>query len=351
MAWNRSTKAEHTARAQGFLSEAIGGVLLSLRASFLNVLSKLFGGSMYLLEGAIENAARNIHATTADDESVLIKAAEYGLYRLEGAVSTGFVNITGTIGTLIEEGETLQRFDGVQYSISSDTILDISPKPTAIEAINPSKAADCAAGQELSFITPIEGVYSSVVVGQNGIKGGTDNESIETLRSRLIARRQNPPRAGSDADYLRWARELAFVTRAWVHRNWLGLGTVGISFVNDTRESFIPTTQEIADLQTYLDNLAPNLAEIIVFAPTPKPINFDLSITPDTPTIRSNIEAELRDFLATNAQVGVLIPKSQLNEIISGADGETDHVLNQPAANVSVLPNEIATFGSITFGV
>lgn len=350
MAWNRSTKAEHTARAQGFLAESIGGVLVSLRASFLQVLSKLFGGSMYLLEGAIENAARNIHATTADEETVLIKAAEYGLYRLEGSVSTGFVTITGTIGTLIEEGETLQRFDGLQYSISADTILDASSKNIAIEAIEPGKNADCPQGQELSFITAIEGVFSTATVASGGIIGGTDNESIEALRNRLIDRRRNPPRAGSDADYIRWSRELPFVTRAWVHRRWLGPGTVGVSFVNDTRENFIPTAQQIAQLQDHLDNIAPNLAEVIVFAPAPKPINFSLTITPDTPMVRAAIEAELRDFFAIAAQVGIGIPKTQISEIISGALGETDHVLTQPNSNISVLPNEIATFGSINFG-
>jgi uncharacterized phage protein gp47/JayE len=89
--------------------------------------------------------------------------------------------------------------------------------------------------------------------------------------------------------------------------------------------------------------------ETIVVAPTASPLDFNITLAPDTVEVRNAVQAELVDLVAREAEPGGTILWSHLNEAISIAAGETDHVLNSPAANVVEATGAITTMGVITW--
>ena len=76
-------------------------------------------------------------------------------------------------------------------------------------------------------------VNSTATVTSGGLVDGVDEESTDALGARLALRLQQPPEGGADHDYEAWALGVTGVTRVWVYRHELGLGTVVVRFVRD----------------------------------------------------------------------------------------------------------------------
>jgi len=128
--------------------------------------------------------------------------------------------------------------------------------------------------------------------------------------------------------------------------------TVQVYFLRDNdTPSIIPDVTEVAAVQAHINapDCKPVAAAVGVYAPTPKMIDFTIAAVPDTAPVRAAIEQELRDLVRREAALGSTILLSHMDEAISLADGETDHTMTVPAANVTTLSNEIAIFGAITW--
>ena len=69
-----------------------------------------------------------------------------------------------------------------------------------------------------------------------GLAAGSDAETDESLRARVLRRIQKPPQGGAGYDYVAWALEVPGVTRAWVYPAEMGLGTVTVRFVRDLEQ-------------------------------------------------------------------------------------------------------------------
>ena len=65
--------------------------------------------------------------------------------------------------------------------------------------------------------------------------------------------------------------------------------------------------------------------------------------------MRTNIENELKAFINREREPGGTLFLSRINEAISQAAGEFDHVLASPSANVVASAGGISDFGSIVF--
>jgi uncharacterized phage protein gp47/JayE len=79
-----------------------------------------------------------------------------------------------------------------------------------------------------------------------------------------------------------------------------------------------------------------------------------IQLSPNTASVQAAVQAELEDLFRREAGVedgagsGTVL-LSHIREAISRAEGETDHVLVSPAADVTLSAGEIATVGNLTF--
>jgi uncharacterized phage protein gp47/JayE len=201
----------------------------------------------------------------------------------------------------------------------------------------------------LALQQPVAGVRSTLVVDVGGIVNGSDIESLGSLRARLLDRLRNPPHGGAAHDYEAWAREVPGVTRVWVKPAWMGLGTVGVIFVRDDDTSIIPDAAEIDAVAVYIEERKPVTATIFVLGPTPKNLDMEIQLHPNTPEVQAAVRAELVDLLRRESEPGGTTVKSRLDEAVSTAAGEQDHLIIAPSANVPHGPGEIAVLGVVTF--
>lgn len=348
MSFYRPTLSDLIARAQADIDAALPGADSRVRRNVLNVLARAHAGAMHGAYGMIDRAARFL-PDVAESDMLVRWAAAFGLTRKAAEPASGTATLTGTNGVTVATGAILVRADGARYVTTGDATIASGAAAAPIEAEEAGVAGLMDEGQTLTFMSPVAGVNAVATVAAGGIAGGAEEEGDEDLRARLLERMRSQPAGGKAADYVRWAKEVAGVTRAWVYGNWDGLGTVKLLFVMDGREDIIPAGGDVALVAAKIGSERPVTAEVTVAAPVADPLDFAITLTPDTPAVRAAVEAELRDLIAREAEPGGTVLISHIREAISIAAGETDHVLTSPTANMTAAAGEIITMGAITW--
>lgn len=349
MPFQRPTLAGLVDRAQqDFVSrlELNGAVL---RRSVVRVLSRVVAGAAHMLHGHLDWGARQLFADTAEEDALVRQAALYGVDRKPAAYAYGSVDITGEDGTVIPLDTRLIRADGVVYVVDSEGTIDAGTASVSAATLLAGAEGNADEGVALSFESPVAGADAGALVGAGGISGGADEEDVEALRGRLVARLRSSPQGGTASDYVTWALEVPGVTRAWVYPREMGAGTVILRFVRDDDASLIPDSGEVATVQAYVDALRPATAAVTVAAPVAAPLAFTLAVVPNTTAVKAAVEAELEDLLRREASPGAALPISRIRTAIGNADGLTDYTLTTPSATVSPSAGQLITLGVITW--
>ncbi len=352
MPFNRPSLAAIIERIVADIESRLPGADARLRRSNLAVLARAEAGVAHGLYGYMDHLARQIIIDTADTHYLERWAAVWGLSRNPATAATGVISTYAVSDLLIPmpPGTVLQRSDGMQFVT---TALGVYTGPNTIiaeiMATTTGAEGDTAAFTRLTLAAQVLGVDAAVVVTSEGLTGGADVESDDTLRARLLARIRRPPHGGNAHDYETWALEVAGVTRAWVYPLWAGPGSVGVFFVRDGDASIIPDGGEITAVENYINDRRPITADVQVMAPTPLTVNFTLQIKPDTPAVREAITAELADVFRRESQPGATMLLSHLREAVSLATGEIDHTMTAPVANVISTPSQMPMLGAITW--
>lgn len=325
----------------------------ALRRSVIGILARVEAGAAHELHGHLDFIAKQILPDTAESDFLVRHASLYlDPARLPAAFAAGAIVVTGTNGTVIPQGTTLQRADGVTFSTDADGTIALGSATIDVTADNAGVSGNTDEDIELTFASPVAGADSIATVDEYGLVGGADVETDDELRVRLIGRLRQPPHGGSSGDYEMWSKEVSGVTRVWIFEEGLGAGTVLVYFVRDNDgdgAAIIPDAGEIADVQAYLDARRPVTAAVTVVAPTADAMAVTVSITPDNASTRAAVEAELADLLARDAEPGGTIKLSQILLSIGVADGVTDFDLTSPVADVTHAAGHMAIPGTVTF--
>lgn len=349
MPFNRPTLQQLIDRAAADVETRLPGTDARTRRTNLGVLARIHAGAAHGLYGYLGFLAEQLMADSAEVEYMERWASIWGIARKAAAQAKGNVAFTGTNGVTIPAGTELQRADGTLYTTDADATIAGGTATVAVTAVEGGVAGNAATNTTLAFTSPISGVNSQAAVSGGGLTAGTDQESDDSLRARLLDRIQTPPHGGNSNDYVAWAKEVAGVTRAWVYAQELGLGTVTVRFVRDDDASIIPDAAEVQAAQDYIDARRPVTAAVTVVAPVAVPLNFTIQLTPATQAAKDAVTAELTDLLRRESEPGGTILISHIREAISVAAGETNHVLVSPAADVAHATGQIATMGAITW--
>lgn len=352
MPFNRPSLNELIERAQSDIESRMPGANARLRRSVLGVLARVHAGVVHGLHGFLDWLSRQIMTSTAELEWLERQSSEYDIPRVPAAPAVGDVNWTGTNGSVIPAGTIVQRNDGMQYSTDAEETIAAGVATTAVTAVTPGADSNADSGVALSLISPISGVQSRATVAAGGLTAGADAESDDSLRARVLDRKRQPPHGGADFDYVKWAKEVPGVTRAWCYPMEMGDGTVTTRFMtDDTTVDGIPSAESVQAVQDYIDTQRPVTAKgSYVVAPIAVELDITISsLSPSDSTVQAAVEAELADMIRRDAIPGGTILISHIREAISIASGEYDHVLVSPDANVTHDTGEIAVMGAVTW--
>ncbi len=353
--FSRPALNELIQRIEADYNTRLPGADSRVRRSALSVIARSEAGAVHSLYGYLDFLAKQLFVDTATGAYLRRHAAIWEITPKEATKATGTVTITGTNGSHINIGTILRRGDGVEYEITEAVTISGGTATADLRAVEAGETGNADADTTLTFISPISGVNSTGTSSE--LASGTDAEADDALRARVLEQIQNPPHGGSESDYIRWAKEVAGVTRAWVS-NELGVSSVLIRFMmDDTYDDGIPLAADVAAVLAYINDASRRnvTAEIFVEAPTASPIDFTIALkkadgtTEDDPDVEAAVEAELADMIRRDAEPGGKILISHIREAISIAAGEHDHVITTPNADVTHSADEIATMGTVTF--
>lgn len=346
MAFVRPTLPDLVSRIQLDFISRLSLVGAVLRRSFVYVLVRVLAGAAHMMHGHLEFLGKQLFPDQAEAEFLERHASVFGVVRNPSSYAGGSITFTGTDGTVIPQGTVLVSSAGSEYEVDEEVVIGPSGSVLGtFTARMPGAAMNVPAGVVLSLASPISGADSNGSVSDP--LDGDNEETIESLRARLLARLADPPHGGTVADYVAWAKEVPGVTRVWVEPFGLGPGTVVVRFVRDNDTSPIPDGAEVALVQAKLDAEAPAHAQPTAVAPVAAPILFNIHIVPDNTTVRNAVAASLRDFFLRR-EPGETVLISAVRTAIGATAGLSDYSLVTPAANVTHTTNQLPTLGTIT---
>lgn len=344
MAFQRPTLPELISRAQADIESRLPGSSPSLPNPLLSILARMNAGASHELYGAISYLATNLLPTTQDPDILEQWAQVYAVPRLSAVASTGGVHFEGS--GAVPEGTLLQGANGQRYQ----TLNAINaPAIANVQAVQAGAAGNLPTG-ELTLISPIAGIASKATIDAGGIVGGADIESVENWSYRLLQRIQNPPQGGAASDYERWARAShPDITHAWVFPTTPQPGQVTIYVMSYGVGNGIPDSAVVELVNVYVQAERPVAAQVFIYAPVPKVLDFTVKISPFTPDMPAAVQAALADLFQREAAPGAVIPLSHVAEAVSGIFGEDDHrIEGLSQGDLTPTDGEILLLGTVT---
>lgn len=314
-----------------------------------------------ILEFKLIEAFKNAFPQWSYGQYLDMQAEMVGLKRKEATKATGIVHVTGTPGTIINQGFTFatpayQDTPSIlfqakqQYVIPSEGVVDVE-----VEAVEAGTSGNVAANTITIMTQPISGITS--VTNPSATTGGVAEEDDESLRSRIIEASQYVPLSGSVNDYKIWAKQVDGVGDVYVVPEWNGPGTVKVIIIDSNGQ---PASQALIDaVRNHIapgdgTGLAPIGASVTFVAPTSHIINCQFSLTLQdgvslTDTI-NRIKTLLSDYYKT-VGVGGKVVYSKVIGIIANTPGVIDVsnlTINGGIVNIQLAPDEYPVTGTVT---
>lgn len=352
-----------------------------LRFSNMRILADADAGLSHLHFGYLDYIALQSTPYTSTDEWLSGWAAMKSVYQNAAyAAQTVAYQFSGTPGAKVAKSIVLNRGDGYQYRL--DAGVTIGPDGIgvgALTAILPDIVSDPSgggmsgnadAGTILTLDVALPGIESSGVMIEPAV-GGADIEEQESFRARMLLAYQNPPQGGSDTDYKQWALAVPGVTRCWVKRRLMGVGTVGVYIMCDgndeTNHGFPVGTDGISQLDDWgaakatgdqgrvadhIYPLQPVTALVYVCSPVAKNINFEISgISNVGSDVTMAIDTAIDNvfFEGGNPDGTGKIFVSDLNRAIGDIEGTAGFILESPNVNILLGVGELPIRGEVNY--
>ena len=343
MPFERPSLQELIARIQADMDSRLDGQPW-LRRRLLAILARMEGGVAHGLVTWLQ-----LHSVPMAVQADVFKHLTLPILVEKIEVGQRHIVFSGEDGAAIPTGTEVQSPSGQIYVTLADAWIEDGTARAAIEAVEAGPDGNASDTTPLQLTIPVAGVQARAAASGN-ITGGAAAETDASLRTRLLSRIRTLPSGGAARDYVTWTLEVAGVTRAWCYPGEMGRGSVTVRFMmDDAYENGIPQPEDVQRVANHLDGLRPVTADVYVVAPVPEPVNLDLRISPDNPRLRVVVAEAVWAVLRRDAVPGGTVVISRLNEAISGAEGEEDHVLLSPTQNIQIPTGKIAVPGSITW--
>lgn len=236
MPFPRPTLTQLKQRVASDITTGLEGATSLLRFSNLTIIGKVLAKAVYGLYGYLDFIALQGNPATATGVYAVAWGALRGVFVKAASAAVGVATFSGTNGTPIPTGTSLVRGDGATFTTTADATIASGGATAPIVAGTAGADGNCAAGTVFTLATGISGV-SSTVTALAALTGGADVETIDAFKARYLQVYAAPPQGGAEPDYQDWAGEVPGVTRVWVRRNGMGVGTVVVYFMMDIAEA------------------------------------------------------------------------------------------------------------------
>ena len=322
-------------------------------------------GNIYVTQNAVSiaNNVFSISSLTRSGSTATASATGHPLasgvdVTIAGAVQTEY-NGTFTV-TVIDENTFSYEITGSPTTPATGTITGTVDSASAIvESQETGQALNLPNGASFTLVNAISGVDAQSFANASGIVGGTDLETDDQLRIRVLQSRANPVANFNTTAIEKQARLIAGVTRVFVRTITTNVGDVTIYFFRDNDLNPIPTSSQLNDVKNSILQIlqaSSDPSNVIVSAPTIVNTDFTFTaISPDTPTMRTAIENNLKAFFEDRVTFETNVDEDKYKAaIIETQDTQTGEflesfTLSAPSGDISISSGEIAGLGQVIF--
>lgn len=150
--------------------------------------------------------------------------------------ATGYIEVSGEIGTLIEIGTVFcvpasDTQEAIEFETTERAKLDTETVTIPVKAVLAGSGSNVVAGTISIMSKPQKGIIS--INNPEAIYGGTEQEDDESYYDRIHAEYEGSQSyVGNDSDYIRWAKEVEGIGDCIVDPAWNGPGTVKLILVD-----------------------------------------------------------------------------------------------------------------------
>jgi len=355
--WATPTLRQVRENVRGEVTAFLGRVSF-VGNSVLRVIADAEAGLTHLVLRYIDWLSLQFLPDTAETEwldrhgQIWLVNADGSTGRKNATLAVGEADFTGNAGAIVPLGTRLNSPE-LNFETTDNIVLGPgAPTRGPIRAIEPGTIGNLADGIVVNTEDVLPGVDSDVTV--YGLHGGTNTETDEELRARVLKRIQEPPMGGDADDYEAWALAVPGVTRAWCSPLEMGIGTVTVRFMMDDLRADndgFPTEADIADVESYIDSKRPvTVADFFVEAPIKQPIDFVIDqLVPDTTEVRNEIEASIREMLKLLAAPGQQIFVAWKQSAVMSAPHVSSFKLVNNTDDIMPSPGHMAVLNDIIY--
>lgn len=237
MPYSRPTLTALRAQIWTDITTSSGLVVSLLQKAVLKIVGTALAALVFGLYGYLDWISKQAVPFTSTGEFLAGWGALKNVYLETETRTVLTVQFVGAAGTSIPIGTGVNRTaDGFAYVTTSDAEVIGTTVTVNIQAVAAGSAGNCDVNTAVSLASAVPGIQSSGLVTA-AVTAGTDVETPEDFRDRVMLAFQKPVQGGDKDDYVGWARDVAGVTRAWCFPNGFGAGTVVVYVMFDNAES------------------------------------------------------------------------------------------------------------------
>jgi Uncharacterized homolog of phage Mu protein gp47 len=365
MPWTTPTLKTVRGQTRDFVLSALGAVSF-VPNSALRIMSDAMSALAHLTMLYLDWLAKQMLPDTAETEFldrhgvIWLKNADGSLGRKAASFAAGTVSVTGVDGTIVPEGTLLLYGADLNFQTTDEVTVGVGGTvELPVVCLTAGIVGNVDDGDVMTI--SVDGIDGAATVVEMG--GGTDAESDDQLRERILLRIQQPPMGGDASDYVLWALAVNGVTRAWCSPLEMGVGTVTVRFMMDDLRAGnggFPLQEDVEVVREYLETQRPvAIKDMFVEIPIAMPVDVKISeMSLDTEEVRAEIEDALNAMFRKRAAPahstnGVPQPAQTMYEVwaAEAVSGIIDHFHLEMGDIEPAFPGQLGVLGSVIYSV
>lgn len=329
----------------------MGADISKIEGSFAADMAAAVSVEMAKIYATIDYAMQTFLLQTNEGEYLDLRAAEYGIQRKPGTKAMVELTAHGIDGTVIPAGTRVVSADGLVFV--TDAAAEIADGVATISATaDQSGAAYNAAPDTIAqLFKNIPGVAG--ITNDAAAVGGSDAETDEALRERVLLRLQTPATSGNAYHYQQWALEVAGVGAAKVLPLWDGPGTVKVVLASPDMGAVNEDVRAAA--AAHIETQRPIGADVTVVSATAKTITVTATLTISADTtlnaVKESLSAAMKEYFQGLAFEASSVSYNKIAYLLMSVPGVNDYSNLQVNNGTSAIPlqaSEVPAVGTVT---
>jgi uncharacterized phage protein gp47/JayE len=340
MPWSTPPLRDVRSLVRDAVNASLPGADANIPNSVLRVMSDNQGALCHLTLQYVDWLALQLLPDTAETEwldrhgNIWLVNSDGTKGRKMATLSAGTASFQGIVdGSVLPANTQLQSAVGMPQGsdspnqlVSFETMQDITASAFVlvsgpVRALDTGSVGNVPDGTAVTMLTPVDGVSQTGFIVH--VDGGTEGETDDQLRARILQRIRNPPMGGAVADYVAWALAVPGVTRAWAAPE-QGVGTITVRFLMDdlrASDNGWPTPTDVLTVAAYIYKMRPvTVKDTYVLAPIKQFIDITINnLVPNTTEVQAEVQQSILNMLFLMAAPGQTIYSAWISYAIMQA--------------------------------